>query len=131
MNILSFLGDPLCVEQPSDGDECCVIITCAGRTDEEGPCSGITCGPNARCRAEVFRGDQAETICVCNPGFTGDPDSSEGCYERTDVKPVKNRVGCLVNNETYSVGEKWNDGCDYTCTCSEKLEILCQVSFGF
>ena len=82
-----------------------------------------------RCRHEVFRRDQSEateTICVCKEGFTGDPDSTEGCYEN-GLKPISS-LGCLVNNETYSVGQKWNDGCDYTCTCSEKLEILCQVN---
>ena len=77
----------------------------------------------------MFRRDQSEateTICVCKEGFTGDPDSTEGCYEN-GLKPISS-LGCLVNNETYSVGQKWNDGCDYTCTCSEKLEILCQVN---
>ena len=72
-----------------DGDECCVEVTCAGSTvnnGHDGPCSEIKCGPNARCRHEVFRGDQAETICVCNTGYTGDPDSTEGCYEH-NVSP--------------------------------------------
>ena len=123
------IGDPLCVEQPSKEDECCVVVTCAGRNDnQEGPCSDIKCGPNARCRHEVFRGDQAETICVCKEGFTGDPDSTEGCYEQEAIEKPISSLGCLVNNETYSVGQTWNDGCDYTCTCSEKLEILCQVN---
>lgn len=72
-----------------------------------------------------FRGDQAETICVCKDGFSGDPDSKTGCV--ADQVLPKNDNGCLVNNQTYLVGQKWNDGCDYTCTCSEKLEILCQV----
>ena len=72
-----------------DGDECCVEVTCAGSTvnnGHDGPCSEIKCGPNARCRHEVFRGDQAETICVCNTGYTGDPDSADGCYEH-NVSP--------------------------------------------
>ena len=43
---------------------------------------------------------------------------------RVTISP---RDGCQVKNETYSVGQKWNDGCDYTCTCSLKLEILCEV----
>ena len=65
-------------------------------------------------------------------GYTGDPDSDEGCYDHTvgpDRVTISPRDGCLVKNETYSVGQKWNDGCDYTCTCSLKLEILCQVRF--
>ncbi len=51
--------DPLCVEQFVDGDECCVVITCAGTSEDEsvdlddgagaagnssesrGPCRGI------------------------------------------------------------------------------------------
>ncbi len=126
-------GDPLCVEQSVDGDDCCVIVTCAGTSVDDGhdgPCSDIKCGPNAKCRHEVFRGDQVETICVCKEGYTGDPDSKEGCYEHSpqpDRVTISPRDGCLVNNQTYSVGQKWNDGCDYTCTCSLKLEILCQV----
>ena len=67
-------------------------------------------------------------------GYTGDPDSDEGCYDHTvgpDRVTISPRDGCLVKNETYSVGQKWNDGCDYTCTCSLKLEILCQVRFIF
>ena len=43
----SWANDPLCVEQFVDGDDCCVVITCAGNSegeDEEGPCSGITVG---------------------------------------------------------------------------------------
>ena len=63
---------------------------------------------------------------MCKEGFTGDPDSTEGCYEN-GLESISS-PGCLVNNETYSVGQKWNDGCAYTCTCSEKLEILCQVN---
>ena len=40
----------------------------------------LQCGPNAECRHEVFRGaEEAETICVCADGYTGDPDSKEGC----------------------------------------------------
>ena len=65
-------------------------------------------------------------------GYTGDPDSDEGCYDHTvgpDRVTISPRDGCLVKNETYSVGQKWNDGCDYTCTCSLKLAILCQVRF--
>lgn len=130
-------GDPLCVEQPLPGDECCVIVTCAGNAGdadgEDGPCSGIQCGPNASCRHEVFRGDQAETICVCKLGYSGDPDSKKGCDEHVGRLPdrvtVSPKDGCLVKNETYSVGQQWTDGCEYTCTCSEKLEILCQVLY--
>lgn len=34
--------DPLCVEQFVDGEECCVIITCAGNAEEpESPCTDI------------------------------------------------------------------------------------------
>ena len=44
------IGDDLCVEQPSEEDECCVVVTCAGRNtnNQDGPCSDIKCGPNAR-----------------------------------------------------------------------------------
>ena len=108
------------------------VICAVTDTDDsqEGPCSGVTCGPNAKCRAEVFRGDQAETICVCKDGYTGDPDSREGCYEHIglpDRVTIRPRDGCVQKNETYLVGTKWNDGCEFTCICSEKLEILCQV----
>lgn len=94
----SWGDDPLCVEQFVDDDKCCVIVTCAGNAeldDEESPCHGIECGPNAECRHEVRTMDQdgggggggdqgastaAETICVCRDGHTGDPDDlSRGC----------------------------------------------------
>eukprot|EP00095_Tigriopus_kingsejongensis_P003971 maker-scaffold310_size212938-snap-gene-0.11 protein:Tk03971 transcript:maker-scaffold310_size212938-snap-gene-0.11-mRNA-1 annotation:"conserved hypothetical protein" len=41
----AWADDPLCVEQFVDGDDCCVVITCAGNAEgenPEGPCSGIT-----------------------------------------------------------------------------------------
>ena len=133
-------GDPLCVEQPVPGDACCVVVTCAGSAisdGHDGPCSGIECGPNARCRHQVFSsGDQAETICVCKEGFTGDPDSREGCYRHDHpdgrVTGITPKDGCLVNNNTlYNVNQTWTDGCDYTCTCSVKSEILCEVITSF
>lgn len=78
--------DPLCLEQPVENEECCIILTCAGNAstggDDGNPCKGIHCGPNAECRHEVFRGEgSAETICVCKDGYTGDPDSKVGCSE--------------------------------------------------
>ncbi len=46
------------------------------------------CGPNAECRHEVFRGDAAETLCVCTEGFTGDPDDhTQGC-KKSDEKSL-------------------------------------------
>ena len=42
---------------------------------------------------------------------------------------IRPRDGCLVKNVTFEVGNTWNEGCEYTCTCSEKLEILCQVCY--
>ena len=48
-----------------------------------------------------------------------------GLPDRVTIRP---RDGCVVKNETYEVGNQWNEGCEYTCTCSEKLEILCQVN---
>ena len=94
------------------------------------------CGPNAECRHEVFRGvREAETICVCEDGFTGDPDSKQGCSAAvvdvssptlTSSAMSKTPTGCQVNNSTYGVGDEWFDGCEYKCTCSEKVEIVCQ-----
>ena len=70
--------DPLCVERfVNDQEEiqagyegenhCCVLITCAATLDEEdeitGPCRGKKCGPNAKCRHEVLRGESAESLC--------------------------------------------------------------------
>ena len=40
-------GDPLCVEQSVDGDDCCVVIVCSNHAaggpghDENGPCGAI------------------------------------------------------------------------------------------
>ena len=79
----------------------------------------------------MFRGEEAETICVCKEGFSGDPDSQRGCNEQTDKSTVRPKEGCIVKNETYAVGEEWDDGCEYKCSCSKKLEILCQVSGSF
>ncbi|XP_040573010.1 uncharacterized protein sas isoform X2 [Lepeophtheirus salmonis] len=118
-------NDPLCVEQFVDDDECCVVATCAG--NDKGPCEGIKCGKNAECRHEVFRGESAETICVCKEGYTGDPDSDSGCSPNSSQIPsTKGTDSCVAKNETYAMGEHWFDGCDYKCYCSEKLEIFCQ-----
>lgn len=135
----AWANDPLCVEQFVDDDDCCVVITCAGNAEgenPEGPCSGITCGQNAECRHEVFRGEQAaETICVCKDGFTGDPDSSVGCSTAnrlgsnpSSASPGQNgtQAGCLEKGNFFTVGEEWADGCEYMCSCSEKLEVVCQ-----
>ncbi len=93
----AYNDDPLCVEQFVDGDDCCVIITCAGNAGGDGddgdggggPCDEIECGPNADCRHEVSRAEddaQTETICVCREGFNGDPDDlSSGCSPRKDL----------------------------------------------
>lgn len=127
-----------------DNDDCCVVITCAGNAEsgaDDGPCHGIRCGPNAECRHEVFRGEQAETICVCKDGYTGDPDSRDGCSAHVQIEPSGHhfdpgsghpgrghppKAACQVKNETYGVGAEWFDGCEYKCQCSEKFEILCQ-----
>eukprot|EP00096_Caligus_rogercresseyi_P011409 TRINITY_DN4478_c0_g1_i1.p1 TRINITY_DN4478_c0_g1~~TRINITY_DN4478_c0_g1_i1.p1 ORF type:complete len:1447 (-),score=380.43 TRINITY_DN4478_c0_g1_i1:293-4633(-) len=118
-------NDPLCVEQFVDNDECCVVATCAG--NDKGPCEGIKCGKNAECRHEVFRGESAETICVCKEGYTGDPDSDSGCSPNSShMSATKGPDSCVVKNETYAMGEYWFDGCDYKCHCSDNLEIICQ-----
>ena len=65
---------------------------------------------------------------MCKEGFSGDPDSQRGCNEQTDKSTVRPKEGCIVKNETYAVDEEWDDGCEYKCSCSKKLEILCQVS---
>ena len=31
-----------------------------------------------------------------------------------------------AKNETYGVGEEWNDGCELKCVCNDKVEIVCQ-----
>ena len=104
--------DPLCVEKIVDDEGCCAIVTCASEgiglendeyeyeyEEKEGPCANIKCGPNAECHHEVFRSDDQndpETICVCNEGFTGDPDSDQGC--RPDSRlPLRGEIG--NNNE--------------------------------
>ena len=33
---------------------------------------------------------------------------------------------CRAKNETYGVGEEWNDGCELKCVCNDKVEIVCQ-----
>ena len=128
-------GDPLCVEQFVEGEDCCVIVTCADSADSSsssGPCQGIQCGANAECKHEVFRGESAETICVCKEGYTGDPDSPAGCSEHLHPSNIRHHpdsglIGCQVNNATYGIGQEWFEGCEYRCVCSEKKEILCQV----
>ncbi|CAB4068326.1 Putative epidermal cell surface receptor [Lepeophtheirus salmonis] len=76
---------------------------------------------------KFFRGESAETICVCKEGYTGDPDSDSGCSPNSSQIPsTKGTDSCVAKNETYAMGEHWFDGCDYKCYCSEKLEIFCQ-----
>lgn len=91
---------------------------------------------------------EAATICVCLDGYTGDPDSLfNGCTPKTAaVKSEESEDGagktangeqdlasrdatvdgCRGKNETYGVGQEWNDGCEYKCSCNEKVEIVCQ-----
>ena len=103
------------------------------------PCSGNggNCGPNAECKHEVSGGElSADTICVCKEGYTGDPDSPEGCSEHDPAHVARpggqgqlTARGCVTpaNNRTYQVGEQWFDACDYSCVCGEEQEIICQV----
>ena len=81
-----FQDDPLCVERPVDESGCCVLVLCAADTeeDENSPCQDVVRGPNAECKREVFR-DSDNTICVCKEGFTGDPDSLQGCSQSSDL----------------------------------------------
>ena len=70
-------GDsPLCVEQPVEGSECCVVVECQD-LGPSSPCQEGVCGPRAECRHEIRGG--GDTICVCQDGYFGDPDSTEGC----------------------------------------------------
>ena len=83
----------LCVERPVDESNCCVLVV---RQDESpsSPCQDTECGPRAECRHEI-RGDgggEPETICVCQEGYTGDPDSEEGCALAT-TKDGSPKVG--------------------------------------
>jgi hypothetical protein len=121
----AFKDDPLCVESFSDDSECCVVVTCSHHGGENSPCQDTQCGPNAECQHAVLQSNDAETICVCQDGYTGDPDSDVGCALASPPDPLA-AAGCLVNNTRYSQGADWFDGCDYKCTCSQKLEILCQ-----
>ncbi len=144
-------ADPLCVEQfvdGGDGDNCCVIVTCAsgaapvpGAADDA--CADVECGPNAVCRREVSASrddDGGNTICVCADGHTGDPDSAEGCTPDADAiaadgdksdgdsadESGPDIIGCQQEDKTYGLGEEWFDGCDFSCQCSASLEIVCQ-----
>ena len=128
--------------------------------------NGGNCGPNAECKHEVSGGMctdfdklqldsfnnkvllsphpstqktgelSADTICVCKEGYTGDPDSPEGCSEHDPAHVARpggqgqlTARGCVTpaNNRTYQVGEQWFDACDYSCVCGEEQEIICQV----
>jgi hypothetical protein len=103
----------------------------------------------------VNRGEEADTLCVCRDGFTGNPDSEVGCSSRltaaTPTSPASTNASnatspssspsdvsttasvlsasealCLTKNGSYSAGEEWFDGCELRCSCGDKGEILCQ-----
>ena len=87
----------LCVERPVDESNCCVLVV---RQDQSAssPCQETQCGQHAECRHEI-RGDGGapETICVCREGYTGDPDSEEGCAlasTPTDTAMTSNLPAC-------------------------------------
>ena len=126
------LFDSCLLSSFSDSSECCVVVTCSHHaTDEEGsPCQGTLCGPHAECKHAVLQEEAetgaAETICVCEDGYTGDPDSAAGCSLAAPPSASPVSSSCLVNSTSYRPGQDWYDGCQYKCTCSHKLEILCQ-----
>ena len=75
----SFADSHLCVEQAVDENHCCVLVVCQDESSSS-PCQDTECGPRAECRHEVGGDGMAPaTICVCQEGFTGDPDSEDGC----------------------------------------------------
>lgn len=123
-----FEDDILCVERPVDESNCCVLVHCAGTAqDNDSPCQDTECGPNAECKHEILREEETETICVCTEGYTGDPDSEEGCsLVSAPPEPASLAPVCIAQNKSYAPGQEWFDGCEYKCSCSPKLEILCE-----
>ncbi|XP_013415041.1 uncharacterized protein LOC106176982 isoform X1 [Lingula anatina] len=56
--------------------------------------------------------DPNDSCCrkpVCNLGGSTGTGSGTGTYPAS---------GCLYNGKTYKQGEKWKDGCKYSCTCT-------------
>ncbi|CAG7714174.1 unnamed protein product, partial [Allacma fusca] len=94
-----FAHDPLCFEEPSGVDECCVLAACArsnnnnvageARVLKHNPCESAKCGPNSDCRYEVSPSgmqENQETLCVCKEGYVGDPyDEKMGCISGTST----------------------------------------------
>ena len=64
-------------------------------------------------------------------GWEGAPDSEAGCAEpraapgsRDSAPPPSH---CHASNSSYAPGASWYDGCEYRCSCSPTLEILCEA----
>ena len=85
------------------------------------------------CQQEILRGSETDTICVCEEGWEGDPDSEAGCAEpraapgsRDSAPPPSH---CHASNSSYAPGASWYNRCEYRYSCSTTLEILCEARY--
>lgn len=84
-DIMFLSAKPECTTDPECPDHlACVNEKCTN------PCFTSTCGVNAQCQPKNHR-----AVCVCNPGFVGDP--YRICEERKISTVSISRVRFLVS----------------------------------
>jgi len=65
--------------------------------DVPDPCLGVECPQYAQCS-----GDGGEAVCLCLPGYTGDPSTACTKIDFCASSPCQNRGVCSDNNSTFS-----------------------------
>ncbi|RZF38266.1 hypothetical protein LSTR_LSTR008989 [Laodelphax striatellus] len=88
---------------------------------------GVSCKPRPACMAPFVR-PQPDSACHQVPSDQDPCCVLMHCPDKpaADGESTKMSNKCNYKNETYKVGETFNDACEATCTCEDTLHVSCK-----
>ncbi|XP_039282715.1 putative epidermal cell surface receptor isoform X5 [Nilaparvata lugens] len=86
---------------------------------------GVSCRPRAACVAPYVR-PQPDSACHQMPSDHDPCCVLMHCPDKPEGESPKMNNKCNYKNETYKVGETFNDACEATCTCEDTLHVSCK-----
>ncbi|XP_041968891.1 putative epidermal cell surface receptor isoform X2 [Aricia agestis] len=87
------------------------------------PGGQLECAP--RCQSPFIRRGRRLNDPLCFESPVDECCSIIACATGNDAKTTSVEV-CHYNNITYTVGSKWNVGCEQTCTCEKDSVVTCK-----